>query len=972
MADAKTVTFTASVTRADDLLAVSFEFFNLQLDPASGGFPARLVRVTTGQAAFIAVVLPPQHVAEQLQADGESAAGRLANPTRLVFRLADDMEATGFTLEDLLDWGRYVPSITANAMAEGPPDPTDATPAILPALPSPTETAIEVPYRLVLSPDATAGWSHAVEPVTRDGVTELWQTRLGVRQPGGVNEAQLPVLRAVWSRDIKPGDTALALADDAGLPCWPVDNLTRRGIVSLSSFFGQEIMILPPVREPLYYIPPGLQATHLTLSALGAWTDIRGDWDFPEDPGEIYPNQPDTRLPAPPLTTLIAWRHIVAQGRDQYVRVVSRGFLYPLGHRADQIMVAERRLDPNGIADGLVRSENMVVVRERTRDYNAFSAVHPENHALPLRQARIETLVTPPQSQQALNTTFVVTGADSAPLQFQVIGEDWDGRPVDLRMPLVFVPEPTGGAPSLISGAGDAYGPVSQVSVGGQQMSLAPSATGSTSLPVQSLVFTASPQGPACLPYVARAQVSIPAIDHLVGAVAPKPTGNWVVLADPATTAGDVFAQLVTPEDDGSVRFSTLAVDLPAQRAGGLARPSVAVGALSRSLGAVPPGLEDLASITPKLFADPGASMLLGAISLADISATVTTLDQVPKVQRQQTATGTDITFTWAPPLRTSPPPPLVLNPGAALSLSASLHFPAGSAGDGQPRSVVHGILTNFAIDFADVAEVSFESVEFSAEQGKQMTVRPTGVRLRLRQELEFLNALADILPANGFSDGPALAVTPRGVTAGYSLGLPGAGIGIFSLEQVTLSAGVTLPFDDSPAAVRLAFSERSHPFLATVSMIGGAGFFALEVDTRGVQRIEGSIEVGANMTVDLAVVSASVHVMAGFYFGLKRVGDRDQIDFSAYLRIGGAVELLGIAGISVDIIMSMTLELSPAGRPASIGGRASVVVSVHLLMFSKSLSLSTEKHFAIAANDPSFDELISEDDWETYCRAFA
>ena len=251
------------------------------------------------------------------------------------------------------------------------------------------------------------------------------------------------------------------------------------------------------------------------------------------------------------------------------------------------------------------------------------------------------------------------------------------------------------------------------------------------------------------------------------------------------------------------------------------------------------------------------------------------------------------------------------------------------------------------------------------------MTVRPTGVRVQLREELEFLNALADIMPADGFSDGPTVKVTPRGVTAGYSLGLPSAGIGIFSLEQVAMSAGVTLPFDGTPAAVRLAFSERAHPFLVTVAMIGGAGFFAIEVNTDGVQRIEGSIEVGANMTVDLAIVSANVHVMAGFYFGLARVNGQASVDFSAYLRIGGSVELLGIAGVSVDITLSMTLEKS-GGKPASIGGRAAVVVSVHLLMFRKSVSLSTEKHFAIAANDPSFDDLVSADDWETYCRAFA
>jgi hypothetical protein len=213
--------------------------------------------------------------------------------------------------------------------------------------------------------------------------------------------------------------------------------------------------------------------------------------------------------------------------------------------------------------------------------------------------------------------------------------------------------------------------------------------------------------------------------------------------------------------------------------------------------------------------------------------------------------------------------------------------------------------------------------------------------------------------------------ITPQSVTAGYSVGLPPAGVGILSLEQVALSASVVLPLDSRPAAVRLAFSERTHPFLVSVSGIGGSGYFALEVDTERVRRLEGAVEVGANITVDLAIVSANVHVMGGFYFGLSRVGDKDHIEFAAYLRIGGSVELLGIAGVSVDFVLSMSLELDD-GRPVSVGGRASVVVAVHLLMFTKSVSLSTEKHFAIAAHDPTFDDLVDEADWETYCRAYA
>lgn len=953
MADPGGPTFTASVTRPDDLLVLSFDFYNLTLDTPAGQ-AAGLVRVTPGQPAFIAVQLPPQHIAEKV--DGTSPApAMMASPTRLAFRLADDTDRIDFTLRDLLDWAHLIPSVTANAVADAPADGS----VLLPRLPAPTETAIELPYRLVLSPDATGGWSHSADAVTRGEVTELWQTRLGVRQPDGTDETQLPVLRAVWSRDLPPGTTGIVPPPtDSGLSSTTLTGAERVGIVALSSYFGQEILLLNPVQDPLYYTPPALQAAHLALSALGGWTDIRGDWDFPEDPGKVYPNQAPPGG-SPPFS-VVAWRHVVAQGRDQYVRIVTRGYLYPLGHRANRVAVYERRLDVNGVADLLVQLET-VVVREPYRDYRPLSADHPADYALPVRTARIQTLVTPPQDPGSPNAAATVFGTDGQPLLFHVSGEDWSGQPVELRIPLAFVPDHASNDPSQV------YRGL-QVNLGGQPVTLASGAAAAARLPVQIMEFTAAFQGDSCLPYVLSAQVSIPAIAHLSGSVAANSSQALVRLTDPATTAGDVFAQLVHL-DAGSADMvqTTLPVDLPPQRGGGLARPSLAIGALSRSLGAVPPGLGDLASIKQQLFADLEAARLLGSIRLTDVISVISSLDQLPKLRQQQTPGGTDISFDWSPPVQSFGP--LELRPGAALTLSTLLHLPAGPGAGGPPRCTVRGTLTNFAINFLDVAEVSFESVEFRAEQGQPMTVRPTGVRVRLRNELEFLNALADIMPADGFSDGPTVSVTPRGVTAGYSLGLPSAGIGILSLEQVAMSAAVMLPFDGSPAAVRLAFSERAHPFLVTVSMIGGAGFFALEVDTEGVRRIEGSIEVGANMTVDLAIVSANVHVMAGFYFGLKRVDNRDKIDFSAYLRIGGSVELLGIAGVSVDISLSMTLEDGP---PASIGGRASVVVSVHLLMFRKSLSLSTEKHFAIAPNDPSFDELVSQDDWETYCRAFA
>ena len=48
--------------------------------------------------------------------------------------------------------------------------------------PGPSETAIELPFRLILSPDEEAGFAHAADPATAPGTSglELWHSRLGL------------------------------------------------------------------------------------------------------------------------------------------------------------------------------------------------------------------------------------------------------------------------------------------------------------------------------------------------------------------------------------------------------------------------------------------------------------------------------------------------------------------------------------------------------------------------------------------------------------------------------------------------------------------------------------------------------------------------------------------------------------------------------------------------------------------------
>ena len=76
----------------------------------------------------------------------------------------------------------------------------------VPREPSPTETAVELPWRLQLSPHPDAAFTHASAPaVSADGRVELWHTRLASRSEQGVTERPKDdrTVRAVWARDFE-------------------------------------------------------------------------------------------------------------------------------------------------------------------------------------------------------------------------------------------------------------------------------------------------------------------------------------------------------------------------------------------------------------------------------------------------------------------------------------------------------------------------------------------------------------------------------------------------------------------------------------------------------------------------------------------------------------------------------------------------------------------------------------------------
>ncbi|HEX5720666.1 MAG TPA: hypothetical protein VF179_31215, partial [Thermoanaerobaculia bacterium] len=363
--------FSADVHRADDLLVLRLDFYNLRIDSGAGG--KRLVPDAPGDS-FLVACFPPQHVAEQAFAEDNAndpllpppVAARLAGESRLVFHLNPALLPLDFTLEAILDALSRSAPLVGDRIRQLPGDPAVGGLADFGGLRSQI-SAIEAPWRLTLSPHPDGRWAHSPAPVRGGTRTELWHTRLGVKPKNGtkVDEASAAkrTARAVFSPDHSPADKP---APDTDLSPFRT---------SLRRYHRHYLVRLTADRALDGNAPVAVE--RLMLSSLGSWLKLYGAWDHTVTGID-----------------LIEWRHLATLGRDQFVRVVEAGFLFPLGHRAVKIIITERKLADAFNQDfgskgpvAYLRQRMFIVVREPVKAYS-----HRE---FPFRTVTFKTLKTP-------------------------------------------------------------------------------------------------------------------------------------------------------------------------------------------------------------------------------------------------------------------------------------------------------------------------------------------------------------------------------------------------------------------------------------------------------------------------------------------------------------------------------------------------------------------------------------------------
>lgn len=842
---------------------------------------------------------------------------------------------------------------------------------------SPYYTAIEMPARLYLSPNELAGWAHRADVFAPGGRAELWHTRLGVQKPDGVDEGPTTV-RAVDAVDyetdmgeiIMPGEMnqAMLREDRVGL----VDNMTHRELAKDSRPFHID---------------------RLMLTALGGYLKGEGAWD------EVWQREQRKYVDS----FIMAWAHRATLGRDHYVKVVKRGYLYPTGHPAALVFVSERKVQqtPQGPVIAFTRKKVYAIVRVPKLSYNAN-----QQRELGFRSLECLTLETPPLTISAgaiPGSTAFWMRTSGGPFLFHLRGEDVEGRPVEWSMPMIFVrsvdPNLPNAAQTYQSNYNAAHlhyvnGPDAQPTrrhkTQGQKAAFAPDDTGkeSTAFPLEELFFEGKWIGETgqkdfakfqCVLHTAK--VKVQALQYMAGA-----DNGPVEVAIPnvykqagfgAANAAKAFFEVPSAKE--------LTAGSDTTKTGGLVNLDQKISAFTKGKGPVGGALQQVlgGNTRPEDFM-PDTLKILGAVSLWKLLP-----DTIPitpgnpndpnslksprlEVKFDKDPNGVPIRakveFRWYPVVNSWPadkplliiPPWSAQNPALSLVGDVSVELKSGNS----DYSFV-GRFANFKVDcLAPIMSfiiLEFDELKFEAKAGGSpaITLAPDFPRTTFTGPLTFVQKLQDLIKdvisepeptllastypmprrLDGFEFKPFFDLQAGVIRVGFKLGVPTIGVGVLTIMNISLLAEVRLPLIGSALRVRFAFCERESPFRLTVMGIGGGGFMGIELGPEDVELLEASFEFGAAIALDIGVASGSVSLMAGIYYKLEQ----KKSTLTGYVRLVGKVSVLGIVRISIEFYLELTYEFDTD----RCFGTATVTVEIEVLFFSFDVSMTVQKQFA-------------------------
>ena len=878
------------------------------------------------------------------------------------------------------------------------------------APPGDWETSLEIPLRLYMSPTKNAGWSHDINLRSNKGILkeanqlfELWHTRMGTKANKKIDVSDLGfeerVLRVLWGTNINK--------EYSNLPPNTTDKFTDPylGNTSMNDFYRHLIVHESSNFQIPGFSPQPVRAYKLFLTTLGAYLDSI----FLVDRKKLE-SISTTNISSPSdggKLALLKWRHIQTLAREHYVELVLAGNIMPFGHEAVLITITERKSHKSsGTATNFKRQ--LVVITEPTKDYNyrdskgtfmnfCFHTLEMLTTASPLLDSPKKKLVNP--SSMSSDEQFIIR-SNNNDVMFKIRGEDLNGNLVNFSMPLVFVSSTVLGNPANINSLVEIYNKGvfanNNTDFKGQKISLAPLDPGKNGVDTAFAAYganflmqpyTSTDELQGFLPALGGVKIIEPSYQRLTGIALATPVS---MVSD--DNAGHVFAKF---ENSAQVNFAG-----NSDKTGGFALPNFNISGLSKAAGAFGGDIEKFKNgavaaadyFNVNSMPDP---VLFGVFKLSDIldfgsgdnsgydlskKLTDRISSKIPNLTTEETAAALITSYVIRPQLTKWPADgePLAKfvqfkpTPGSGFSIvtqAVSQKDPTGNPG--VPSFSVDAKMGAFVISLMEgLINVNFQALQFSASPSKSADINISmgDPALNFGGPLSFINAFQKLIPPGGFADPPYLDVSLTGVVCGYTLALPNLQLGAFTLSHLSLGAEVNLPFTGAPMTVGFRFCEKQQPFTLTVSLLGGGGYFGFEADLHGLRQIDAALEFGAAVSLNLGVASGAASVMAGIYFKMVFADGQNSTQLTGYLRINGALSILGLITASIELYMALTYLMDKH----KAYGEASISIKVEVLFFSKTVEVHTSRTFAGSGSDPNFQLSYSSSEWSAYCNAFA
>jgi hypothetical protein len=942
------------LVRPDDHLVVGVRWSGFTV---SGTGPA--ARLTAGAEARILITLPPQHVGEETSPPASGAPlqlpvgsageavpvwrGVLSAPTRLAFAVAQNTQIP-LTAEGVL-----------NAVVNNP--------LLVPAgVPGPDDTAIELPWRLVIAPRGrsaagTVVCRHPARPVSAES-TGLWRTRF-------VDAASAP------DATLLDADLTLQVAD-------PVIAGAADPVFGPNNFIPLRQADRQRLVTETANQPARARVTRLELSTLGGTLDAAG----------VFQN--------------FEWEHRAVLGRDMHVRTLAKGAMYPLGHRAKFLQVAERTYDSDVTAGGaaVLRYVNVLTIVEPVRHAPGDG---PIRRGFPLGDVEVTRTVftdlAPPNWQKfplpnvgTVPTHFAPTTLGGLTVQFPIACTTGAGV-VKLNIPMLFVADLRPAAESLTDpglaqrlaadyGATEVRIPPTNIDlVGAAADAQLPDEATATDTPVNvdvhevhSLTIAGVTEGLNLADgyrcRLSQFELALPALRALRG----DDTHAIVAFANKYLQNGaseDVLLEML-PDQIVSIDFTHAA-----DRSGGLLKPSYITNSISRQLGPIdrfslPDPITKNINVE-SLFPSPDAT-LLGF----PLKSLLTELKAPPEITSLPIPTSApEVRMRWPKPgdapVKLTSVGPFIAKPTTTLDLNITI---------APNKADTDCVIKDFTLELPPgdkkVLRLTFATMTFSQHDGKSPSLDVTGVKAEFLGDLKLLQQLQDAveqaasgLPSSLGAVAKLIDVKPTGITVHYSLAIPSIASGAFVMRNMAFTTRIEVPFGPSPLSISLAFAARANPFQLAVMMFDGTGYIELELNRDGLKRFEASLEFGAFMAVDFVVASGEVHALGGVRFVLESSG---AVTIAGYLRVGGSVEVLGLISVSIELCLTLAYK----SEQQALVGRATLVIEIDLTLWSDKVELdSGEWKFAGGAQQRAlFAEDVAASDtfalWQAYRRAFA